>query len=128
MKTFDVYKHPTRGHEAVKRGFCWPAFFFSWIWAFIKKLWGMGFAFIGIMLVLVTIETAFEQGGSDGGVGVMLLLELGVFFWFGSKGNDWRNNNLRKRGYDHVQTIEAETPDAAIASAAKSSVTIMRDG
>ena len=128
MKTFDVYKHPTQGHEAVKRGFSWPAFFFTWIWAFIKKLWGMGLAFIGIMLVLVIIETEFEQEGSEGGVLIMLLLELGVFIWFGVKGNEWRNKNLKKRGYEHIQTLEAETPDAAISSVAKPDVNEVVNG
>ena len=29
MKTFNVYKHPTQGIEAVKVGFSWPAFFLA---------------------------------------------------------------------------------------------------
>lgn len=29
MKTYDIYKHPTRGIEIVKIGFSWPAFFFG---------------------------------------------------------------------------------------------------
>ena len=42
MKTFQVYKHPIAGIEAIKVGFSFPAFFFGWIWMFIKKLWGYG--------------------------------------------------------------------------------------
>ena len=36
MKTFQVYKHPIAGIEAIKVGFSFPAFFFGWIWMFIK--------------------------------------------------------------------------------------------
>ena len=119
MKTFDVYKHPTRGYEVVKTGFSWPAFFFSWIWAFIKKLWGYGFAVLGILIVLALIEGGFELEGSEGGVWVMILIQLGVLIWFGQMGNKWRNSNLKKRGYEHIQTLQAETSDAAIASVVK---------
>jgi len=40
MRTFNVYKHPTQGFEAVKVGFSSPAFFFGIIWMMVKKLWG----------------------------------------------------------------------------------------
>jgi len=119
MKTFDVYKHPVQGYQAVKVGFSWPAFFFTWIWAFIKKLWGYGLAFIGVIFIFLVVETAFTQGGNFGGTLIMLLLQFGLFVLFGVKGNDWRNKDLKKRGYEHVQTLRAETPDAAVASVTK---------
>ena len=35
MEKYAVYDR--RGElEAVKRGWSWPGFFFSWIWAFVK--------------------------------------------------------------------------------------------
>ena len=39
MKTFKVYEHEIYGYEAVKQGFSWPALFFGFIWALVKKLW-----------------------------------------------------------------------------------------
>ena len=119
MKTFDVYKHPTQGYEVVKMGFSWPAFFFTWLWAFIKKLWGYGLAALGLLFVFVIIEAEFQLEGSRGGVLVMSLFQLGVLIWFGQMGNKWRTSNLKKRGYEHIQTLQAETSDAAIASVAK---------
>lgn len=116
MRTFDVYEHSTLGYEAVKRGFSWLAFIFTWIWAFIKKIWNYGLAFIGITLVLVVAENAFAQRGSQDGVLIMIILQLSVVVYFGLKGNDWRNANLKMRGYEHVGTLQAKTPDAAIAS------------
>ena len=119
MKTFYVYKHPTHGYEAVKQGFSWPAFFFNWLWAFIKKLWGIGFGFLGVMFILVFLETIFEEEGSAGGKLLMLLLQIGVFGGFGIKGNKWRRSSLQKRGFQQVKLVEAETPDAAIAVVAR---------
>ena len=31
MKQYTVFQHPTSGYEAVKNGWSWPAFFFTWI-------------------------------------------------------------------------------------------------
>ena len=120
MKTFDVYKHPTQGYQAVKQGFGWPAFFFTVIWAFVKKMWGLGFAFLGVIFLLTIVETVFEQEGSQGGVLIMLLAQLVFYIMVGVKGNDWRRGNLVKRGFEKLNTVEAETPDAAIGSVAKS--------
>src|SRR3989337_3893601 len=39
MKTFDLYRHPTLGYEAVKRGFSWPGFFITPLWALSKRMW-----------------------------------------------------------------------------------------
>ena len=50
MHKYNVYKHPIIGYEAIKQGFSWPGFFFTWIWAFVKKLWADG-----VILLLVTV-------------------------------------------------------------------------
>lgn len=119
MKTFDVYKHPTLGYQAVKQGFGWPAFFFTVIWAFVKKMWGIGFAFLGVIFLLTLVETAFEQAGSEGGVLVIFLARLALCIVVGVKGNDWRRGNLQKRGFENVRTVQSETRDAAIGEVAK---------
>jgi len=119
MKTFDVYKHPTQGYQAVKQGFGWPAFFFTVIWAFVKKMWGLGFAFLGVIFLLSLVKTVFEQVGSEGGVQVMSLALLAFYIVFGVEGNNWRRGNLQKRGFEKLRTVQAETPDAAIGEVAK---------
>ncbi|PCJ61630.1 MAG: hypothetical protein COA65_01390 [Rhodospirillaceae bacterium] len=60
MKTFDVYKHPIQGYQAVKQGFCWPALFFTIIWAFAAKMWALGFTILGIIFTLSLVETVAE--------------------------------------------------------------------
>jgi len=116
MKTFDVYKHPTQGYQIVKQGFGWPALFFTVIWAFVKKMWGLGFVSLGVIFLLTLVETVFEQKGSQVGVLVMLLAQLAFYIVVGVNGNGWRRENLVKRGFEKLNTVEAETPDAAIAS------------
>jgi len=116
MKTFNVYKHPTQGIEAVKVGFSWPAFFFGTIWMLVKKLWGLAGAFFAAYIVLLLIEKVTDQSGEGG-----LLLAAGYFTgWLvpAFKGNKWREENLSKRGYEQLTTVQAETPDAAAAQAA----------
>ena len=126
MKHFKVYQHPTTGYEAVKVGFSWPAFFFSWIWMLVKKLWGFAGLWFVLYLVLSIIEVATDEAGSEPGLqGIMYLLLAGGYFALalvpGFKGNEWRGNNLRKKGFEMIQKVEAETPEAATASVAKSS-------
>jgi len=115
MKTFDVYKHPTQGYQAVKQGFGWPAFFFSVIWAFIKKMWGLGFVFFGVISFLSFLEVVVNQEGSDGGVLLILLAQLGAYLIFGFNANEWRRGNLEKRGYRKLDSIKTKTPESAIA-------------
>ncbi|MEM0111894.1 MAG: DUF2628 domain-containing protein, partial [Candidatus Parvarchaeota archaeon] len=52
MKTYNIYKHPLGDIKAVKVGWSWPAFFFTWIWAFVKGLYVVGV----ILLIIDMIE------------------------------------------------------------------------
>jgi len=125
MKTFNVYEHPTRGYEAVKVGFSWPAFFFGMLWMLVKSLWGicgLWFAFyIGAGLVERVADDARESGAQV----VVYLLLIAAYFalWLvpGFKGNKWRERGLLRRGFERSATVEAETPDAAIAAHVRSS-------
>ena len=119
MKTFDVYKHPVLGHEAVKQGFSWPALFFTVIWAFFKKMWGNGGVLLGVFLLLNLGATAFWAEGSESGAVLMDLLMVALCVFVGFNGNDWRRSDLSRRGFDKIQSVQAETPEAAIGNAAK---------
>lgn len=72
---------------------------------------------IGVFLLLVLIETMFEEEGSEGGVLLMIALEVGFTILIGFKGNDWRRGNLDKRGFEFTRNVTAQTPDAALAQA-----------
>lgn len=125
MHQFKVYKHPVRGYEAVKIGFSWPAFFFGLFWTLAKRLWGCALAWFAALLVLAIVDVllgmAIARMGASESVLVavlVLFLSFGVLSLYlvsGFKGNQWREANLEKRGYDYLGSMHAETPDAAIA-------------
>ncbi|MBP8812264.1 MAG: DUF2628 domain-containing protein [Laribacter sp.] len=124
MKTFNIYKHPTQGIEAIKVGFSWPAFFFGFFWMLVKKLWGLAGAWFAAYVIFFLIEKVTDQSGEGGAQAIIyLLLAAGYFaLWLvpAFKGNKWREENLSKRGYEQLTSVQAETPDAAVAQAAKS--------
>jgi|TARA_B100000315_G_scaffold84042_1_gene77062 hypothetical protein len=84
-------------------------------------MWGLGFAFLGVIFLLTLIEIVFEQEGSEGGVLIVLLVQLAFYIVVGVRGNDWRRGNLQSRGFDKLGTVLAKTPDAAIGEVAKQS-------
>jgi len=124
METFNVYKHPIRGIEAVKVGFSWPALLFGVIWMLVKKMWFFAGIWFGIGILLAS-ELTFDivEAVTDGSeAGSYLILAVGYFvLWLipAFKGNKWRKENLAERGYEFVNAVQAETPDAAIALVAK---------
>ena len=104
MKKFSIFQHPTLGLEAVKNGWSWPAFFFTWIWAFVKKLWLIGVIVFLFGILASSIPEAWLVG------------ELIISIVMGVKGNELRVKRLRDAGYEEVATVEARTPDAALAA------------
>ena len=123
MKTFKVYKHPVSGIEAVKVGFSWPAFFFSVIWMLMKKLWALALLWFGLYFVLGLIETVTTSAEESEAQGLVYLLLLAGYVALnlmpGFKGNQWREANLVKRGYELGGTVQTATPDAAVAQVVK---------
>ena len=106
MNQYSILQHPTRGLEAVKNGWSWPAFLFTWIWAFAKRLYLIGWiALLAVMLLSsVPIPEAWLVGN--------LIISIAM----GAKGNELRVKRLRESGYEDVATVEARTPDGALAA------------
>ena len=44
MRTYKIYRKDAEV-VAVKDGFSYPGFFFTWIWALVKRLWTVGLFF-----------------------------------------------------------------------------------
>jgi len=105
IKNYEIYTSPVGGIEAVKKGWSWPGFFFTWIWAFVKKLHGLG-AGVLIVGVLLNIVSPFGLG---------LVYDIIIIIWLGSSGNTMRATNLKRRGYQFAHMISAQTAEAAIA-------------
>ena len=103
MKKYAVLQHPISGYEVVKNGWSWPAFFFTWIWALVKKLWLIGVIVFLFGILASSIPEAWLIGE------VLISVVMGV------KGNELRVKRLRETGYEELATVEARTPDGALA-------------
>jgi hypothetical protein len=114
MKTFGVFEHPTDGRrEAVKDGFSWPGFFFKSGWAFFKGLPGRALIFLAVT-VLVWVPDIIA--GIDPSPIMSELTELSLSLWIGREGNEWRRKALARKGYRWIGTVEADSPQAALAA------------
>jgi hypothetical protein len=105
--TYHVYTYPGRRPEAVKQGFSWPGFFFTWIWAVLKHLPGpaLGLLVAGLL-----------AAASNMAVGIFLLGASAL--WAGLQGNAWRGDQLTSRGYKCVAIRDASSAKAALAMSA----------
>ena len=125
MKTYKIFVNPQGTGEAVKQGWSWPGFFFNIIWALIKKMWVLGgvllFIFIGLGVVEGTVEVSSGKEAASGLNVITSILNIVVSVVFGVNGNKWREKNLLSRGYEYQDTVEAQNPEAAIASWFKNS-------
>jgi Protein of unknown function (DUF2628) len=124
MKTFNVYRHPIQGSEAVKVGFSWPAASAGPIWMLVKQLWALSAIWIALYFSLSLVETGtdkFEPGGDQALVYLHLVAGyVALSLIPGLKGNQWREKNLVRRGFEMLRTVQAETPEAAISQMATS--------
>ena len=110
MKQYDIYSSPLGMTEAVKQGWSWPAFFFSPIWAMVKKMWLLGSITLVGVLVLYAMFGSTSQRFSFAD-----LLSLGISIVFGVQGNAWRESNLLSRGFKRIGTVTAANPEGALA-------------
>ena len=113
MKQFKVLKHPAGEIQAVKQGWCWPAFFFTAIWAMVAKMWALG---IGVMIAFLVLGVVVGlSGAGDGGDALINVASIIVAIVFGVNGNAWREKSLLSRGYELKDTVTAANKDGAVA-------------
>lgn len=117
MKTFAVYQHPSKGYEAVKRGFSWPAFLFCVWWMLAKRLWTHASIWIVAILACRAIDRLVQDAASVAALLIIVLvMVVSIALWLlpAFEGNQWRERALRERGYRSLGTVECETPEAAV--------------
>lgn len=126
MKQFNVYSHPVLGPQVVKRGFSWPAFFFTGIWALVCKLWARGAIMITVLSLswctsmggVAMLEEEVETGSPEGALVLLAMLwpvtALVVAVVAGVRGNHWRDKQARQQGFDYVKTVPAHSAEAAL--------------
>src|SRR5690554_759590 len=114
MKQYKIFTHPSGQQEAVKQGWSWPGFCFGGFWALFKKMWGLaalilagGFS-IGFLLGFIMPLDAANL--------LTNIIALGIAIAIGVNGNQWREQNLRTRGFETDGAIvEAKNSDGAVA-------------
>ncbi len=115
MKTFHIYAHPVEGLEAVKTGFSWPACLFGSLWMLEKELWGLAALWFAGDALAYLIEAVVDRGQ---GTARIVLFSLSAIVCLavaaGANANRWREQQLRKRRYEHLTTVKAHTPYEAI--------------
>jgi len=112
MRVYTVHENPIyvddRRIVLVKDGFCWPALFFTIIWAIYRRVWlGLGVYIIGLV-VLAALEASFASDA-----GIIYLLNFAFALYVAAEANDWRRRSLIKRGYREVAVVIAEALEDA---------------
>ncbi|HVT19711.1 MAG TPA: DUF2628 domain-containing protein [Thermoanaerobaculia bacterium] len=115
MRSFDVYHHPEQGFQAVKVGFSWPGLFFGGLWLLAKRLFKVWFLLVLVGSAASAVGAAMDNDAIQS-VAVLILLVV-----VGFQGNSWRRENLEKRGYSPLGTVQASGPAAAVGQAAQAS-------
>jgi len=125
MKTFQIYEHPTFKLEVVKVGFNWPAFCFGILWMLFCRLWDKALLWLCLSIAINVIGAVIDTSSDEELQAVSYVILLGAYTCLllipGFQGNSWRSGNLRNRGYQLVNTVQAPTRDAAIAEASRQS-------
>jgi hypothetical protein len=114
MRTFDVFSHPEKDDEAVKKGFSFPGFFFGAIWAFVQGLPGIGLLYILILIALWLPNAIAHSDGILWLIIVVNLLYIALPLVVGFNGNNWRRSKLTRKGYTLKKTVDAANPASAI--------------
>ena len=114
-RTFEVFRHPVKGQKVVKSGFCWPGFFFTWIWAFVCRLWLAGLLALAANVALALLVVVILQGDWAIGLASSLAIQLA----FGFRGNAWRSKSLEALGFEYICAIDAGSAKTALAKLAQ---------
>jgi hypothetical protein len=110
LREFEIFSKPSLPSVAVKRGFSWPGFFFSWIWAFVKGLWVPGIVLLGIGLTIGLFQRSILTADPL----LIILPALVLAVTVGVRGNAWRSRKLERAGYDFAGLVEARSGASAV--------------
>lgn len=123
-RRYDVYRRSDGTLETIKHGFSWPALFGGAIWAWVKGMVGIGFALLGLGIILRISPILFVAVFGSAGAFIDFLISIGVIIWVGSKGNEWRRRSMDKRGFELIaQSVQASSGKDAIRLVSAGAVT-----
>jgi hypothetical protein len=125
VKHYKIFEDCAGRREAVKQGWSWPACCFSFIWAFWKRMYGVGAVLFGVAVLLAFLSSRVDELFSLGDKTARSmdhLCQLGewiIMTVLGVNGNEWREKNLVARGYVLRGALAAESIGEALAQQPK---------
>jgi uncharacterized membrane protein len=122
MKLYTIYVNSLGDHKAVKQGWSWPAFLFTWGWALTKGIWELSklsAALLAILLMIAFMMASINSPESMNAMVELLMVYMGYLviafsFIMGAKGNQWVKDSLAIQGYQDKESIAAQNSAAAI--------------
>lgn len=105
MRVYTVHVPPAPSAGAgeailIKEGFCWPAFFFTVLWALFHRLWLVA---AGLLVIAAVLNGLGAVVGLDP-VG-QLALALGYQTLVGYAANDLRRRSAERAGYVETAVV-----------------------
>jgi len=122
MKLYTIYVNSQGSHRAVKQGWSWPAFLFTWGWAITKGIWALSklsAVLLAILLMIAFIMASITSSASMDAMVELFMVYMGYLliafsFIMGAKGNQWVKDGLVIQGYQDKESIVAQNSSAAI--------------
>src|SRR5882757_7451106 len=115
QREFEIFLKSSAASVAVKRGFSWPGFFFSWIWALSRGLWLQTCLIFAVSLVIGVLKFTALAGNPL----PCVLLSLALQIFIGINGNSWRSRKLESAGYGFEGLVSATSAASALAAHAR---------
>lgn len=113
MNQFKMYIGPGGDVKAVKCGWNWAGFFFTYFWAGISKLWSLGVFSFMLHLVLIAV-LLFAENNIEQVFHLTAAIWMVVKFVFGFKGNELVEKSLCDLGYEFKETMTCVNAEYAV--------------
>lgn len=106
----DLIGELVSGTVPVKEGFCWPALFFSILWALWHRLWWVA---LGLIIINALAGGLLAFFGAD--QVVQTAVSAGIAVALGFLANDLRRRKLTRGGLSERSVVAAATGETAVA-------------
>ena len=105
MKEFIILAKDEK-RVVIKKGFSFPALFFTWIWAYCADIWRVAILFMILSLFLALIKGQRTEYFCD-------FISVVIHFLFGFKGNEWAAMHWKRKGFIEICVIDAKNKKEA---------------
>lgn len=111
MKIYKIFEHPSGEIEAIKKGWYWLAFLFTWIWVLFHRLWLVAFSVFALTFTANIVSNFYTEN-----IGMLFVLTVTVLIhlYMGIEGGSFIKRNLGKKGYIYQGTLEGENAEQVI--------------